>query len=180
VICGNSGILAGPSVAPAGRLRFPLATTPVLSQAAPSTLPIRLTTSRPVRTRSGRRSSPVTIRPTLERRERSSTAAARRADVQPDGDGCHDQVPDDRELLAAECQDVVNPNEASDWTIENDTIGPNNPKGQASYDGYGLGVGDNDTVQYNCITGNSEGGFNASGGPGKLLTVLLSRTTRSA
>lgn len=77
-----------------------------------------------------------------------------------------------------EGQNVVNSDAGVGWTIEHDTIGPNNPNGHASYDGYGLGVGDNDTVEYDCIIENSEGGFNASGRQGALLRgVVISNNT---
>lgn len=70
-------------------------------------------------------------------------------------------------------QDVVNANQGANRTFEYDTIGPNNPNGQASYNGYGIGLGDGNTLEHDCITGNSEGGFNASGGPGNLLTGVV-------
>ncbi len=77
-----------------------------------------------------------------------------------------------------EGENVVNADAAPGWTIEHDTIGPNNPNGRASYDGYGVGVGADDKVEYDCIIQNSEGGFNASGRQGALLRgVVISNNT---
>lgn len=73
----------------------------------------------------------------------------------------------------------INSNEEPGWTIEYNTIGPNmaswsgnngNYTGQDSLGGYAMDLGDDNTVEYNCITQNSQGGFNASGGPGSLQT----------
>ena len=174
VICGNSGILAGPSVAPAGSVAVPAGNN--TSLVAGGALDAANTTYYFA-------TGTHTIGAQVIPGNNSTYIGAPGAII--DGGGTEEPMFNQTatgvtiKYLTIENfwqpsgQDVVNPNEASDWTIENDTIGPNNPKGQASYDGYGLGVGDNDTVQYNCITGNSEGGFNASGGPGKLLTGVV-------
>jgi hypothetical protein len=58
-----------------------------------------------------------------------------------------------------EGSDVVNYDEDPYWTVEYDTIGPNNNV-EGSQGGYGLGIGSYNTVEHNCIQQNSEGGFN--------------------
>ncbi len=174
VICGNSDVLAGPSVAPAGSVTVPAGNNSGL--VAGGGLDEAGTTYYFA-------TGVHTIETQIIPGNNSTYIGAPGAII--DGGGTEDSMFNQtatgvtikyltiQDFWQPSGQDVVNPNEASGWTIENDTIGPNNPNGQASYDGYGLGVGDNDTVEYNCITGNSEGGFNASGGPGELLTGIV-------
>jgi hypothetical protein len=68
----------------------------------------------------------------------------------------------------------VDQDQGDDWTVEYDTIGPNNDDfakdpGSGGPGGYGLNIGSDSVYEYNCVTGNGEGGFNGPGGPGSLL-----------
>ncbi len=69
---------------------------------------------------------------------------------------------------------VLNQLSKPGWTIEHDTIGPNlvgpgiegRPTvhtGQDSGGGYAMNLGADSTIEYNCVTQNSQGGFNAGG-----------------
>jgi hypothetical protein len=68
----------------------------------------------------------------------------------------------------------VDQDQGNDWTVNYDTIGPNtntfaHDPGAAGPGGYGLDIGSNSTYEYDCVTGNGEGGFNGAGGPGSII-----------
>jgi hypothetical protein len=60
---------------------------------------------------------------------------------------------------------IVNQDGGAYWTLEHDTVGPNgniqqSPTAVDSDYGYGIGVGSDNTIDYDCVTENGEGGFN--------------------
>jgi hypothetical protein len=66
-------------------------------------------------------------------------------------------------------QSVINQTDDDRWTLKYDTVGPNeygpDTSGQNSGGGYGVNVGDNSTLTFNCFTQNAQGAINAFGGP---------------
>lgn len=64
----------------------------------------------------------------------------------------------------------INFSQAPGYTVSYNTIGPNiypygGGNGEGAGGGYGLLIGSNSTVSYNCFTQNQAGGINAVGGP---------------
>jgi Right handed beta helix region len=58
---------------------------------------------------------------------------------------------------------IVDEDGGFNWRVDHDTVGPNGDTVGQDYTGYGIGVGSHSTYEYDCVTGNGEGGFNNGG-----------------
>ena len=66
-------------------------------------------------------------------------------------------------FVSAEGQGIVNHDGDAYWTVEHNTIGPNEQNG-SNPGGAGLFLGSNNRAEYNCLIHNGEYGFSSAGG----------------
>jgi hypothetical protein len=72
-----------------------------------------------------------------------------------------------RNFTSGEGEGVVNQNGEPNWTVEHDTIGPNEFNG-SNPGGAGVMLGSGSVVEYNCLLHNGEYGFSSFGGSSNL------------